>query len=103
MEALIFPEKGPLNLRLETAKLHPIICTTFVFAYVWAVGGNLIESCWDAFDTFIRNQFEDNGDAKVSPTVLAANLLLRHCINLRICIWLFQEIWTQSNYFPRYM
>ena len=24
-----------------------------------------MENSWDAFDSFIRNQFEDNGDAKV--------------------------------------
>jgi dynein heavy chain len=32
---------------------------------VWAIGGNLKSSSWDAFDTFVRNQFDENGDAKV--------------------------------------
>nr|XP_054751474.1 dynein axonemal heavy chain 6-like isoform X1 [Lytechinus pictus]XP_054751475.1 dynein axonemal heavy chain 6-like isoform X1 [Lytechinus pictus] len=65
LEALLFHNTSNVNLKLETAKLHPLICSTFVFSYLWAIGGNLIESCWDAFDTFIRNQFEDNGDAKL--------------------------------------
>ena len=46
---------------------HPnsVLCPTFIFCYLWAVGGNLTSSHWDAFDAFIREQFEDNRDAKV--------------------------------------
>jgi len=54
-----------VDTRLEEVKLKSTICTTFVFCYVWAIGGNLRAVSWDAFDTFVRNQFEENGDAKV--------------------------------------
>ena len=64
LEILVF--KGSIDLKMETNRLHSLICTTFVFCYLWSIGGNLIESCWDLFDTFVRNQFEDNGDAKVN-------------------------------------
>ena len=40
-----------------------LICS--VFCYIWAIGGNLVSKDWDAFDTFIRGQFEENADAKV--------------------------------------
>ena len=45
-----------------------MLCQTFVFCYLWAVGGNLTDDYWDAFDSFLRQQFEDNSDAKVNHT-----------------------------------
>nr|XP_055061459.1 dynein axonemal heavy chain 6 isoform X1 [Misgurnus anguillicaudatus] len=64
LEALLFSDGAP-NLKMESSKLNSVICQTFVFCYLWAVGGNLIDSHWDTFDTFIRQQFEDNSDAKL--------------------------------------
>jgi dynein heavy chain len=55
-----------IDSRIEEAKLKSALCTTFVFCYTWAIGGNLKASSWDAFDTFVRNQFEENPDAKVT-------------------------------------
>ncbi|XP_038058163.1 dynein heavy chain 6, axonemal-like isoform X3 [Patiria miniata] len=66
LEALVF--KGSIDLKMETNRLHSLICTTFVFCYLWSIGGNLVEGCWDLFDTFVRNQFEDNGDAKLNTS-----------------------------------
>ncbi|XP_076873752.1 dynein axonemal heavy chain 6 isoform X2 [Brachyhypopomus gauderio] len=64
LEALVFSEGEPC-LTAEPHKLNTVLCQTFVFCYLWAVGGNLAESSWDAFDSFIRQQFEDNTDAKL--------------------------------------
>ena len=52
-------------MKLEEAKMKTTICTTFVFCYVWAIGGNLNPKDFDAFDTFVRNQFDENAEAKV--------------------------------------
>lgn len=46
-------------------KLNTLLCQTFVFCYLWSLGGNLTENYWDSFDTFIRTQFDDNPDARV--------------------------------------
>lgn len=54
-----------VDLKLEETKLKSVICTTFAFCYVWAVGGNLKSTSWDAFDSFVRGQFEENPDAKL--------------------------------------
>ena len=70
LEALLFGPNGP-DFGMDATKLNTILCTTFVFAFVWSIGGNLIEGNWDAFDTFTRNLFEDNGDAKVSTFITA--------------------------------
>ncbi len=65
LESLVLSGGGP-DLRADPTKLHPLLCTTFVFCYLWSIGGNVVDNNWDAFDTFVRQQFEDNGDAKVT-------------------------------------
>ncbi|KAB1256908.1 Dynein heavy chain 6; axonemal [Camelus dromedarius] len=50
---------------IEQTKLNTILCQTFIFCYVWSLGGNLTENYWDSFDTFIRTQFDDNPDARL--------------------------------------
>uniref|UniRef100_A0A5F8HIF6 Dynein axonemal heavy chain 6 n=1 Tax=Monodelphis domestica TaxID=13616 RepID=A0A5F8HIF6_MONDO len=64
LESLLFGKDGP-DLALEQGKLNSVVCQTFTFCYLWAVGGNLTENHWDAFDTFIRLQFEDAPEAKL--------------------------------------
>uniref|UniRef100_A0A4X2KTY7 Dynein axonemal heavy chain 6 n=1 Tax=Vombatus ursinus TaxID=29139 RepID=A0A4X2KTY7_VOMUR len=64
LESLLFGKDGP-DLTMEQGKLNSIICQTFAFCYLWAVGGNLTEIYWDAFDTYVRQQFEDAPEAKL--------------------------------------
>ncbi|XP_032099375.1 dynein heavy chain 6, axonemal isoform X2 [Sapajus apella] len=64
LESLILGKDG-VNLAMEQIKLNTILCQTFVFCYLWALGGNLTEHYWDSFDTFIRTQFDDNPDARL--------------------------------------
>ena len=65
MESLLFTRGGP-DFNMDPNKLNILICTTFVFCYLWSIGGNIVDTNWDAFDTFVRQQFDDNGDAKVN-------------------------------------
>ncbi|CAB1327054.1 unnamed protein product, partial [Coregonus sp. 'balchen'] len=64
LEALLLGEGRP-DLKMEPKHLNSVLCQTFVFCYLWSVGGNLADSHWDAFDSFVRQQFEDNNDAKL--------------------------------------
>ncbi|XP_055256564.1 dynein axonemal heavy chain 6 [Moschus berezovskii] len=64
LESLIF-EKDGVYLTMEQTKLNTVLCQTFVFCYLWSLGGNLTENHWDSFDTFIRTQFDDNPDARL--------------------------------------
>ncbi|XP_013408536.1 dynein heavy chain 6, axonemal [Lingula anatina] len=64
LESLLCTRGGP-DLRQDPGKLHPLIATSFVFSYLWSIGGNIIDANWDAFDTFVRTQFEDCGEAKL--------------------------------------
>uniref|UniRef100_I3MYF0 Dynein axonemal heavy chain 6 n=1 Tax=Ictidomys tridecemlineatus TaxID=43179 RepID=I3MYF0_ICTTR len=64
LESLILGKDG-INLTMEQVKLNTVLCQTFVFCYLWSLGGNLNENHWDSFDTFIRTQFDDNPDARL--------------------------------------
>ncbi|XP_019622649.1 PREDICTED: dynein heavy chain 6, axonemal-like [Branchiostoma belcheri] len=64
LESLLLVGKD-VDLKQDPAKLHPLICTVFVFCYLWSVGGNLLEQFFDPFETFVRQQMEDNPDAKL--------------------------------------
>ena len=66
LEVLVF-EPGYIDVKQDVSKLHPLIATTFVFCYLWSIGGNISEQYWDAFDTYVRQQVEETGcEAKVS-------------------------------------
>ncbi|TDH16419.1 hypothetical protein EPR50_G00020980 [Perca flavescens] len=62
LEALLLGEGGP-DLQMDSKLLNSVLCQTFIFCYLWAVGGNLVSSHWDAFDNFIKQQFEGNSNA----------------------------------------
>ncbi|KAA8595375.1 hypothetical protein FQN60_012510 [Etheostoma spectabile] len=62
LEALLLGEGGP-DLQMDSKLLNNVLCQTFIFCYLWAVGGNLVSSHWDAFDNFIKQQFEGNNNA----------------------------------------
>lgn len=67
-ESLVFSEQSKqyINFDASPNQLNSTLCTTFMFCYVWAIGGNILESKWDAFDTFVKNMFDSNPFAKVS-------------------------------------
>ncbi|XP_041838798.1 dynein heavy chain 6, axonemal [Melanotaenia boesemani] len=64
LQALLLGKGGP-DFSMENSEQLSILCQTFIFCYLWAIGGNLISSHWDAFDSFLRDQFEDNRNAKL--------------------------------------
>lgn len=64
MESLLLGKGGP-DLKQEPVRLHPLIANAFIFSYIWSIGGNLIDVCWDSFDSFVRGQMEDNPEMKL--------------------------------------
>ncbi|XP_072114311.1 dynein axonemal heavy chain 6 isoform X1 [Mobula birostris] len=66
LESLLLGKYGP-DLSMDASQLNGVITQTFVFCYIWSIGGNLTEDHWDNFDTFVRHQFEDHPEAKL-PT-----------------------------------
>ncbi|CAH8607094.1 unnamed protein product [Heterobilharzia americana] len=60
---LTHPGCPPMNR--DKTKLNPILAMSFVFALLWGLAGNVIDANWDACDAFIRNLFDDLGDARL--------------------------------------
>ncbi|KAM3623278.1 uncharacterized protein V6R79_009492 [Siganus canaliculatus] len=59
LEALLL-EEGVPDLEMESVDLNEVLCQTFIFCYLWALGGNLATSDRNAFDTFVKEQFQLN-------------------------------------------
>ncbi|CAH8497721.1 unnamed protein product, partial [Dicrocoelium dendriticum] len=60
---LTHPGSPPMDL--DRNKLNPILAMSFVFAMLWGLAGGLIYPNWDSIDLFIRNLFDDLGDARL--------------------------------------
>ena len=61
---------GNVDTRQDPAKLHPLVATTFAFCYLWSIGGNIVDSNWDSFDTFMRGIFDDCPEIKVCAYIV---------------------------------
>lgn len=77
-------DKPIVDFTMDPTKLHPLICTTFTFAYVWSIGGNLTEKSMDAFDTFARDLFSETQDVKV-PNYSSIVYSFTLCIVYTVC------------------
>lgn len=48
----------------EKSRVRCFVCQSFVFSYLWGVGGNLRDASRDAFEMQVRDQFDDFPDAR---------------------------------------
>lgn len=48
----------------EKSRVRCFLCQSYVFSYIWGLGGNLNDVSRDAFESFVRDQFEDHPDAR---------------------------------------
>lgn len=48
----------------ERSKVRCFICQTFVFCYLWGVGGNITDDSMEKFEVFVQSQFEECNDAR---------------------------------------
>lgn len=59
MESVILePNAIDRSADKETVKIF--LTQSFIFSYIWAIGGNLIDSARENFELFVRNLFKDN-------------------------------------------
>ena len=105
LQSLLIGPQSNVDIALAPDKLHPLICTCFLFCYVWCLGGNLVEKSMDAFDSFCRELFSETQDVKVntaacpvifnSPTFPPLSLLIV-CMCMCICSCLEQVTCTAT-------
>lgn len=48
----------------EKSKVRCFLCQTFIFAYLWGIGGNLLDAGKEKFESYVRDQFDDHPDAR---------------------------------------
>lgn len=69
MQALLTPQHG-VEMNQDPDQLEPVLAQLFVFAYVWGLGGNLMQPCQAPFTTFMHNQFAKLVTLPTTGTVL---------------------------------
>lgn len=63
LESIIL-EPGAIDKAADSSKVKTFITQAFVFSYMWAIGGNILDNSREAFELFVKDQFEDNADAR---------------------------------------
>ncbi|OON20270.1 ATPase family protein, partial [Opisthorchis viverrini] len=64
LEVLLTNPNAP-SMTQEKHKLNPILAMSFVFSLIWGLAGGTIDANWDQVDAFVRNVFDDVGDARL--------------------------------------
>lgn len=57
-----------LDTKADISRIKSFLCHSFLFAYMWSVGGNIIDSSRKIFEVFVRDQFEEHPDARYSTS-----------------------------------
>lgn len=63
LESIVL-EEGAIDKKAEASKVRNFITQAFIFCYLWSIGGNIIDISREAFELFVREQFETNADAQ---------------------------------------
>lgn len=48
----------------EKSKVRCFLCQTFIFSYLWGIGGNLMDAGKEVFEIYVRDQFDEHPDAR---------------------------------------
>lgn len=61
----ILYEPEAIEKTTEKARIRTFLIQSFVFAYLWAIGGNVHDNSRSIIETFVREQFKDDEDARL--------------------------------------
>lgn len=50
-------------VKADKSYVKSFLCQSFIFAYIWSVGGNITDNCREMFEAFLRDQFGEHPDA----------------------------------------
>lgn len=60
----ILKTPGAMDKIGEKSKVRNFLCQTFIFSYIWGVGGNLLDASMERFESYVRDQFDEHPDAR---------------------------------------
>ncbi|XP_046489725.1 dynein axonemal heavy chain 6 [Neodiprion pinetum] len=61
----ILNEPGSIDRTVEKSRTKNFLTQAFIFSFIWSVGGNLIDTSREIFETFVKEQFDENPDARL--------------------------------------
>ncbi|KAK2585046.1 hypothetical protein KPH14_008566 [Odynerus spinipes] len=64
MESIIL-EPGAIEKTTERTRVKTFLTQTFIFSLLWSIGGNIVDSSREIFELFVKEQFEENPDARL--------------------------------------
>lgn len=56
----ILLEPNVIDKSAEITKVKSFLTQSFILSYIWAIGGNVIDTSREAFELFVKDQFDDN-------------------------------------------
>ena len=59
MESIIL-EPNVIDKSVEISKVKSFLTQSFIFSYIWAIGGNVIDTSREAFELFVKDMFDSN-------------------------------------------
>lgn len=59
VESIIL-EPNAIDKSAEMENVRIFLTQSFIISYIWAIGGNLVDSSRQAFELFVKNQFYNN-------------------------------------------
>ncbi|XP_074097467.1 dynein heavy chain at 16F [Cotesia typhae] len=83
----ILLESDTVNKIVDKSRLTTFVTQSFVFSYIWGIGGNVIDSSREAFELFVTHQLEGNSSARLPVAGDLWNLWM-NTDKQRMDIWL---------------
>ncbi|XP_048507335.1 dynein axonemal heavy chain 6 [Athalia rosae] len=93
----ILNEPGAIDRSVEKSRAKTFLTQAFIFAFIWSVGGNLIDSSREIFETFVKELFDENSDARLPSSGDLWSLYL-NVQGRRMDLWL--KLLPTFNYNP---
>ncbi|KAG7211512.1 hypothetical protein KM043_010780 [Ampulex compressa] len=61
----ILLEPGAMDKLMEKSRMKTFLTQSFIFAFLWSVGANIIDSSRELIEVFVKEQFDENPDARL--------------------------------------
>lgn len=60
----VISQPGGIDKTMDKPVWKTFLSQSFIFAYLWSVGGNLIDISREKFEIYVKDQFDDFPDAR---------------------------------------
>ncbi|XP_011495537.1 PREDICTED: dynein heavy chain 6, axonemal [Ceratosolen solmsi marchali] len=68
LQSIILEQEVLEKVKKDSTKMKTFITQSFIFSYLWSLGGNITKISQAAFEIFIKKQFLKNNDAHISAS-----------------------------------